>query len=259
MNSEIDVTDWLGRTKAMKATANQIVLGVSVAHIDNSRRPMKYSRKTNVLEDLPMANAKIELQPDSTGLVIVDMQVEGCERHGAGVKPVIGNIRRLLDRFRAVNGKIIHVQSVRTKDHPEFTVFGRPYGLLLGSPGADFVEELRPLPGENVVQKTSHDCFYKTSMEATLEKLDLRPCRDKIVVTGIGSSNCVYHAVIGFHIRNYYSIVPEDCIHGVHPQSQPFALHQFRSNAYNFNVTVSHSDALHFVSESTPLKRASGS
>ena len=184
-----------------------------------------------------MANEKIELQPEATGLVIVDMQVEGCERHGAGVKPVIANIRRLLDRFRTVNGKIIHVQSVRTKDHPEFTVFGRPYGLLLGSPGADFVEELRPLPGENIVQKTSHDCFYKTSMEAVLEKLDLRPCRDKIVVTGIGSSNCVYHAVIGFHIRNYYSIVPEDCIHGVHPQSQPFALHQFRSNAYNFNVT----------------------
>ena len=193
-----------------------------------------------------MANGKIELQPESTGLVIVDMQVEGCERHGPGVKPVIGNIRRLLDRFRAVNGKIIHVQSVRTKDHPEFTVFERPYGLLLGSPGADFVEELRPLPGESIVQKTSHDCFYKTSMEATLEKLDLRPCRDKIVVTG-------------FHIRNYYSIVPEDCIHGVHPQSQPFALHQFRSNAYNLNVTVSHSDDLSLVSENIPLQRASGS
>ena len=89
-----------------------------------------------------MADGKIELQPESTGLVIVDMQVEGCERHGPGMKPIIGNIRRLLDRFRAVNGKIIHVQSVRTKDHPEFTVFGRPYGLLLGSPGADFVEEL---------------------------------------------------------------------------------------------------------------------
>jgi hypothetical protein len=42
---------------------------------------------------------KIELHPDSTGLVVVDMQVEGCERHGPGVKPVIGNIRRLLDRF----------------------------------------------------------------------------------------------------------------------------------------------------------------
>ena len=206
-----------------------------------------------------MANAKIELHPESTGLVIVDMQVEGCERHGPAMKPVISNIRRLLDRFREIDGKIIHVQSVRTKDHPEFTVFGRPYGLLLGSPGAEFVEELKPLPGENVVQKTSHDCFYKTSMEAVLEKLDLRSCRDKIVVTGIGSSNCVYHAVIGFHIRNYYSIVLEDCIHGVDPHSQPFALHQFRSNAYNFNVTVSHSEDLHFVSGGIGLKRASGS
>jgi nicotinamidase-related amidase len=88
----------------------------------------------------------------SRPLVIVDMQVERCERHGPGVKPVIGSIRRLLDRFRAVKGKIIHVQSVRTKDHPEFTIFGRPHGLLIGSPGADFVEELKPLQGESIVQ-----------------------------------------------------------------------------------------------------------
>jgi nicotinamidase-related amidase len=201
---------------------------------------------------------KIELDSDSTALVIVDMQVEGCERHGPGVKPVIGNIRRLLDRFRSLNGKIIHVQSVRTKDHPEFTVFGRPYGLLIGSPGADFVEQLKPLSRENIVQKTSHDCFYKTTMETVLQKLDLQSCRDKIVVTGIGSSNCVYHAVIGFHIRNYYIIVPEDCIHGVHPQSQPFALHQFRSNAYNFNVTVSRSEDLTFTSNTVARQRASG-
>ena len=199
---------------------------------------------------------KIELHPESTGLVIVDMQVEGCERHGPGVKPVIANIRRLLDRFRAINGKIIHVQSVRTKDHPEFTVFGRPYGLLLGQPGRRFRRGIETAAGRDVVQKTSHDCFYKTSMEATLEKLDLHACRDKIVVTGIGSSNCVYHAVIGFHIRNYYSIVPEDCIHGVHPQSQPFALHQFRSNAYNYNVTVSRSEDLQLISEGVALERA---
>ena len=201
---------------------------------------------------------KFELASEATGLVIVDMQVEGCERHGPGVKPVIAKIRSLLDRFREVNGKIIHVQSVRTKDHPEFTVFGRPYGLLLGSPGAEFVDELKPLPGEIVVQKTSHDCFYKTSMETVLEQLELRPCHDTVVVTGIGSSNCVYHAVIGFHIRNYFIIVPGDCIHGVAPQSQPFALHQFRSNAYNFNITVSRSEEICLVNSRAPLQRASG-
>src|SRR2546422_10903706 len=103
-----------------------------------------------------MENGKdFELSPEATGLVIVDMQVEGCERHGPGVKPVIANIHSLLDRFRQVNGKIIHVQSVRTKDHPECTVFGRPYSLLLGTPAVEFVEELKPVTGENEDQKTS--------------------------------------------------------------------------------------------------------
>ena len=168
---------------------------------------------------------EITFSPEATGLVIVDMQREGCERHGPGLQPVTGRIRSLLDRFRAANGKVIHVQSVRTPEHPEFTVFGRPQSLILGTPAVDFVDELKPLQGEIVVQKTSHDCFYKTTMESVLAKLDLRSCRDSIVVTGIGSSNCVYHAVIGFHIRNYFVFVPEDCTHGVAPQSQPFAIH----------------------------------
>jgi isochorismate hydrolase len=142
----------------------------------------------------------IELAPENCGLVIVDMQAEGCERHGPTLKPVVKNIRHLLDRFRAANGKIIHVQSVRTKDHPEFTVFGKEYSLIDGTPAVEFIEELKPLPGEIIVQKFSHDCFYQTTMEDTLKTLDLRSCRDRIIVTGIGTNNCVYHAVIGFHI-----------------------------------------------------------
>src|ERR1051325_6372374 len=212
-----------------------------------------------MLTEVKMAGEKqIDLSPGGTGLVIVDMQREGCERHGPGLKPVIGNIRSLLERFRAANGKIIHVQSVRTPDHPEFTVFGRPPSLLLDTPAVDFVGGLEPLPGEAVVQKTSHDCFYKTTMESVLDKLDLRSCRDTIVVTGIGSSNCVYHAVIGFHIRNYFVVVPEDCIHGVAAHSQPFALQQFRSNAYNFNVTVAQSDRIQLKTGDLKVARASG-
>jgi len=84
----------------------------------------------------------IELSTQGTGLVIVDMQAEGCERHGLGVKPVIQNIRTLLHGFRQANGKIIHVQSVRPKDHPEFTFFGKDYSLIEDSPAVEFVDEL---------------------------------------------------------------------------------------------------------------------
>lgn len=184
----------------------------------------------------------LELSAENTALIIVDMQSEGCERHGPTLKPVIENIQALLDRFRQGNGTIIHVQSVRAKDHPEFTVFGKDYSLIENTPAVEFIEELKPLQNEIVVQKFSHDCFYQTTMEDELRKMDLRPCRDRIVVTGIGSNNCVYHAVIGFHIRNYFVIVPDDCIHASRPEGQQFALSQFRSSAYNFNVSVTRSE-----------------
>lgn len=191
----------------------------------------------------------VELTLAGSALVIIDMQAEGCERHGATLKPVIGNIKRLLDRFRHARGKIIHVQSVRTKDHPEFTFFGKPYSLIDDTPAVEFVKELKPADGEPVVKKYSHDCFYQTAMEEQLRNFDLRPCRDRIVVTGIGSNNCVYHAVIGFHIRNYLVCVPEDCIHASRPDGQQFALTQFRSPAYNFNVTVTRSDDIKLATE----------
>ena len=184
----------------------------------------------------------LEISPENSALIIVDMQAEGCERHGSTLKPVIKTIRALLDRFRQVYGTIIHVQSVRAKDHPEFTVFGKEYSLIENTPSVEFVDELKPLPNEIVVQKFSHDCFYRTTMEEESRRLDLRSCRDRIVVTGIGSNNCVYHAVIGFHIRNYFVIVPEDCIHASRPEGQQFAVSQFRSPAYNFNVTVTRSE-----------------
>ena len=201
------------------------------------------------------ANRTLEISPESSALIIVDMQAEGCERHGPTLKPIIKNIRTLLDRFRDAKGNVIHVQSVREKNHPEFTVFGKEYSLIENTPAVEFIEELKPLPDEIVVQKFSHDCFYQTTMEQQLRRLDLRPCRERIIVTGIGSNNCVYHAVIGFHVRNFFVTVPEDCIHASRADGQQFALTQFRSPAYNFNVTVNRSTDIRV--QSSTKQRAS--
>ena len=51
---------------------------------------------------------KFELTSQATGLVIVDMQEEGCEGHGPGVRPVIRKIRSLLDRFREAHALSQH-------------------------------------------------------------------------------------------------------------------------------------------------------
>ncbi len=69
--------------------------------------------------------------------------------------------------------------------------------------------------------------------------------------TGIGSNNCVYHAVIGFHVRNYFIVVPENCIHATRPEGQAFAISQFQSPAYNFTITVTSSDRIRLLRKPT--------
>jgi nicotinamidase-related amidase len=51
------------------------------------------------------AEQAIELSPQGSGLIIVDMQAEGCERHGGTVQPVIRNIRALLIAFARAMGR----------------------------------------------------------------------------------------------------------------------------------------------------------
>ena len=188
-----------------------------------------------------------ELPVDSTALIIVTMQREGCERHGPEMKPIIQNVKSLLTQFREADGRVIYIQSIRSKDTPEFTFFNRKYTYLENTPGIKFVDELKPLTTELVIKKSSHDSFYKTSLESNLQKLGVRPCADTVIVTGIASDICVYQAVIGLHVRNYVTLVPEDCIHAKRPEAQEFALSHFESSTYNFNVSVTRSSNIRIV------------
>ena len=181
----------------------------------------------------------IELAAERTGLIIVDMQSGRLRKARTGAQTGGSKTFALYWTVFAKG---------RRQDHPHTNRSGRriipsllsasPYSLLDDSPAVEFIDELKPDPSEIVVKKYSHDCFYQTTLEDRLKELDLRPCRDHVVVTGIGSNNCVYHAVIGFHIRNYIIHVPEDCIHASQAEGQQFALSQFRSPAYNYNVGV---------------------
>lgn len=56
-----------------------------------------------------------------------------------------------------------------------------------GTWGAQFVDQLKPAADEPVVVKYTHDCFYRTDMEALLERLRFRPGEGRIIVTEIAA------------------------------------------------------------------------
>ena len=195
----------------------------------------------------------VKLDAAKTMLLIVDMENEdahpsGKRYMGEAVEEIIPKIAALRRRVRAAGGLVVHTQSVRKPDALEFTLFNNVVRKVEGTWGAEFIDQLKPAPGEPVVVKYTHDCFYRTEMEALLDRLRLRAGEGRIIVTGIAARGCVQCAVMGFSIRDFYVYVPVDCTTQRDQKEKLQAFSQFTSFGYRYNVTVTRSDLIEFSS-----------
>jgi nicotinamidase-related amidase len=193
----------------------------------------------------------VKLDAAKTMLLIVDMENEdahpsGKRYMGEAVEEIIPKIAALRRRVRAAGGMVVHTQSVRKPDALEFTLFKNVVRKVEGTWGAQFVDQLKPAADEPVVVKYTHDCFYRTDMEALLERLRLRPGEGRIIVTGIAARGCVQCAVMGFSIRDFYVYVPVDTTTQRDQKEKLQAFSQFMSFGYRYNVTVTRSDLIEF-------------
>jgi nicotinamidase-related amidase len=166
--------------------------------------------------------------------------------HSEGVDEVIPRLQHFLREGREAGVQVIFVQSVRFPNSPEFIRFGQAPILLEGTWGVQLIDELTQKEGEPVIEKHTHDCFYRTEMDPLLERLKISPDTHSIIVGGINSNICVYHAVIGFHIRHYRVIVPLDCCAGW-PAGREMLKTQMADPAHSYNVTLTQSDETNFT------------
>lgn len=192
----------------------------------------------------------IQCDPGLTALVVVDMENEFCKPggklyHPEGVDEVIPKLKQLLERCREAGTTVIFVQSTRFEDSPEFARFGQSPIILKNTWGSEYIEELRPRKGEPVVEKHTHDCFYKTGMDDLLQRLKIQPETHTVIIGGINANICVYHAVLGFHIRHYSVLLPMDCCAGW-PAGREILKAQMLEPAYHYNVKVTESEAIGF-------------
>lgn len=193
----------------------------------------------------------VTLDAAKTILLIVDMENEdahpaGKRYMGEAVEEIIPKLVALRQRVREAGGMVVHTQSVRKPDALEFTLFKNVVRKVEGTWGAEFVDQLKPAAGEPVVVKYTHDCFYRTDMEALLERLHFRPGEGRVIVTGIVARGCVQCAVMGFSIRDFYVYVPVDTTTQRDQKEKLQAFSQFMSFGYRHNVTVTRSDLIEF-------------
>ena len=88
------------------------------------------------------------------------------------------NIARLQQAWRESDRPLIHVQHISKLPNSPL----RP-----GQPGVEIKDEVRPLPGEPVVQKSVNSAFIGTTLEADLRRRGITT----LVMVGLQTNMCV--------------------------------------------------------------------
>jgi nicotinamidase-related amidase len=198
----------------------------------------------------------IYINKDNAILVIVDIENEFCKPGGkryseAGARTipqVISAVRGLMEQCRSGDIPIVYIQSVRTLKEPEFTVFGKAPFLEEGTWAVEIVDELRPRPQDAVIPKYCHDPFHETGLGSLLKKLTPDPTKFYAIVTGGATEVCLYHTVLGFYIRNYWTAVPVDCAYSISESGKQAALEQLSLRSYR-SIFFTRSDLIQVTQE----------
>jgi len=171
----------------------------------------------------------MQLEPDHTAVVIVDMQNGFCHPDGSlyapGSEAVIEPITDLLERARGAGSQVIFTRDVHPPEqfddahyYDEFEQWGEH--VLEGSWEAEIVDELAVEEADHVVEKHTYDAFYNTELEGWLTARGI----DDLVICGTLANVCVLHTGGSAGLRDFRPIMLEDCIGAIEDDHHEYAL-----------------------------------
>jgi nicotinamidase-related amidase len=192
---------------------------------------------------------EFEFDPRTAALLVIDMQRDFVEPGGFGealgndvslLRKAIPPTRRVLDAARGAKMLVIHTREGHRPDlsdlPPTKKARGRlkagigdpgPMGRILvrGEHGHDIIDELKPLPGEPLVDKPGKGAFYATDLDSILRNRGVR----QLVVCGVTTEVCVNTSVREANDRGYDCLVLEDCVASYFPEFHAMALRMIKA------------------------------
>ncbi|WP_126663698.1 cysteine hydrolase family protein [Haloterrigena salifodinae] len=171
----------------------------------------------------------MHLEPDSTAVVVVDMQNGFCHPDGSlyapGSEAVIEPIADLVERGREVGAQVIFTRDVHPPEqfedahyYDEFDQWGEH--VLEGSWDAEIVDELPVEEADHVVEKHTYDAFHNTELEGWLNARGI----DDLVICGTLANVCVLHTAGSAGVRDFRPIMVEDCIGAIEDEHKEYAI-----------------------------------
>ena len=180
--------------------------------------------------------------PHKTALIVIDMQRDFLAQNGAsGVSgfdllPLRAIIPRLQTLLRAARASGLHIYHTREGHLPDLSdlspvkrLRSQQAGAEIGAPGPlgrflvrgeyghDFIDELRPIAGEVVIDKASFGSFHATGLESDLIEKGVT----HLIITGVTMQCCVNSTLREAVDRGFFCLTLDDCCASFDP-----ALHE---------------------------------
>jgi nicotinamidase-related amidase len=179
-------------------------------------------------------------------VLMIDMQRDFLDPRGylanmgydlAGVRAAIAPARRLLDAARGAGLTVIHTRQGYRADLAEVPAYKRariasgassigkpgPLGrfLIRGEAGFQLIDELTPLAGEFVVDKTANSAFWGTDLAAILAAHRI----DSLILAGVTSDVCVHCTLREANDRGFECLLAQDACGSGDAEAHRAALH----------------------------------
>ncbi len=186
----------------------------------------------------------IEVSPEETALIVIDMQQDFVCRGGYGealgnnpdlLRQTIAPIQQVLAAAREKGMLVIHTREGHLpdlSDCPPTKLTRWPLGRRIGDPGPlgrilirgeaghAIIDEVAPLWSEIVIDKPGKNAFYKTDLESILRQNEIK----NILVTGVTTDVCCSTTIAGANDIGFNAIVLADCTASYSPARHTAAL-----------------------------------
>jgi nicotinamidase-related amidase len=211
----------------------------------------------------------LEFEPESTALLIIDMQRDFVEPGGFGemlgndvslLRSAIAPCRRVLEAARSAGITVIHTREGHRPDLTDAPPAKLRRGglkvgigdkgpmgrvLVRGEYGHDIVPELHPIAGEPVVDKPGKGSFYDTDLDLILKNRGIRT----LIVCGVTTEVCVHTTVREANDRGYECLVLSDCVGSYFPEFQRVALEMIKAQGGIFGWVADSAEALRVLGQ----------